>query len=57
MAIHYTLSNSKQDFACPDKKKFWAEWQATHAHIPPLIGHWQADCPLQHMGEDQTGDR
>ena len=24
--------------------------------IPPLIGHWQTDCPLQHLGEDQTGD-
>jgi len=28
-----------------------------HAQIPPLIGHWQTDCLLQHLGEDQTGNR
>jgi hypothetical protein len=55
-AIYYTLSSSKQVSACPEKKMFLAEWQAMQAQIPPLIGHWQTDCPLQHLGEDQTGN-
>jgi len=35
---------------------FLAEWQAMQAQIPPLIGHWQTDCILQDLGEDQRGD-
>jgi len=35
---------------------FLAEWQATQAQIPPLIGHWQTDCLLQDLREDQRGD-
>jgi hypothetical protein len=35
---------------------FLAEWQATQPQIPTLTGHWQTDCLLQHLGEDQTGD-
>jgi len=38
------------------KEMFLAEWQATQAQITPLTGHWQTECLLQHLGEDQTGD-
>jgi hypothetical protein len=38
------------------KEMFLAEWQATHAQISPLIGHWQTDCLMEHLGVDQTGD-
>jgi len=39
------------------KKKFLAEWQAMQAQIPPFIAHWQTDCLLQDLGEDQRGDK